>query len=82
MRMNYRNYKNIFKDEADVLTVTDVARLLKIGKNNAYDLIKKGDIPAIKLGRKIIVPKNSLIEFLLDKGNYMVLKRRQNSNIA
>lgn len=82
MRMNYRNYKNIFKDEADVLTVTDVARLLKIGKNNAYDLIKKGDIPAIKLGRKIIVPKNSLIEFLLDEGNYMVLKRRQNSNIA
>ena len=80
--MNYRNYKNIFKDEADVLTVTDVARLLKIGKNNAYDLIKKGDIPAIKLGRKIIVPKNSLIEFLLDEGNYMVLKRRQNSNIA
>ena len=82
MRMNYRNYKNIFKDEAEVLTVTDVARLLKIGKNNAYDLIKKGDIPAIKLGRKIIVPKNSLIEFLLDEGNYMVLKRRQNSNIA
>lgn len=80
--MNYRNYKNIFKDEADVLTVTDVARLLKIGKNNAYDLIKKGDIPAIKLSRKIIVPKNSLIEFLLDEGNYMVLKRRQNSNIA
>lgn len=80
--MNYRNYKNIFKDEAEVLTVTDVARLLKIGKNNAYDLIKKGDIPAIKLGRKIIVPKNSLIEFLLDEGNYMVLKRRQNSNIA
>lgn len=80
--MNYRNYKNVFKDEAEVLTVTDVARLLKIGKNNAYDLIKKGDIPAIKLGRKIIVPKNSLIEFLLDEGNYMVLKRRQNSNIA
>ena len=82
MRMNYRNYKNIFKDEAEVLTVTDVARLVKIGKNNSYDLIKKGDIPAIKLGRKIIVPKNSLIEFLLDEGNYMVLKRRQNSNIA
>lgn len=80
--MNYRNYKNIFKDEADVLTVPDVARLLKIGKNNAYELIKKGDIPAIKLGRKIIVPKNSLIEFLLDEKNYMVLKRRQNSNIA
>ena len=80
--MNYRNYKNIFKDEADVLTVQDVARLLKIEKNNAYELIKRGDIPAIKLGRKIIVPKNSLIEFLLDEGNYMVLKRRQNSNIA
>lgn len=68
--MNIRNYYTMFKNEPDVLTVPDVVRLLQFGKNTVYSLIKEGRINSIKQGKKIIVPKVCLIEFLTDAGNY------------
>ena len=60
----------MFKSEPDVLTVPDVIRLLRIGKNSVYNLIKEGKIGSIKQGKKIIVPKVCLVEFLTDTANY------------
>ena len=71
--MSYRNYYTMFKNEPDVLTVPDVVRLLKIGKNSVYSLIKAGKIGSIKQGKKIIVPKVCLVEYLADEKNYQVL---------
>ena len=68
--MNIRNYYTMFKNEPDVLTVPDVVRLLQFGKNTVYALIKEGRISSIKQGKKIIVPKVCLVEFLTDAGNY------------
>ena len=68
--MSYRYYFKIFKNEPDVLTVPDVVRLLQFGKNTVYSLIKEGRIGSIKQGKKIIVPKVCLVEFLTDAGNY------------
>ena len=69
-RMNMRNYFAMFKNEPDVLTVPDVIRLLRMGKNTVYKLLKDGAIGSIKQGKKIIVPKVCLVEFLTDAGNY------------
>ena len=71
--MNCRNYYTMFKDEPDVLTVPDVVRLLRIGKNSVYSLIKNGKIGSIKQGKKIIVPKVCLVEYLADEKNYQIL---------
>lgn len=68
--MNIRNYYTMFKNEPDVLTVPDVVRLLQFGKNTVYSLIKEGRIGSIKQGKKIIVPKVCLVEFLTNAGNY------------
>lgn len=68
--MNIRNYYTMFKNEPDVLTVPDVVRLLQLGKNTVYALIKEGRIASIKQGKKIIVPKVCLVEFLTNAGNY------------
>ena len=68
--MSYRYYFKMFKNEPDVLTVPDVVRLLQLGKNTVYALIKDGRIASIKQGKKIIVPKVCLVEFLTDAGNY------------
>ena len=68
--MNMRNYFTMFKNEPDVLTVPDVIRLLRMGKNTVYKLLKDGAIGSIKQGKKIIVPKVCLVEFLNDAGNY------------
>lgn len=72
-KMNARNYYSIFKHEPDILTVPDVVRLLRMGKNTVYKLIKEGSINSIKQGKKIIIPKVCLVEFLLDQKNYQIL---------
>lgn len=68
--MNERYYLSMLKNEPEVLTVLEVADILRIGKNKAYDLVRDGKISSIKIGGKIIVPKMCLVQFLLDKNNY------------
>jgi excisionase family DNA binding protein len=37
-------------------TVTEVARMLRIGKNAAYDMIASNEIPAVRVGRLLRIP--------------------------
>ena len=70
--MNERYYLSMLKNEKEVLTVSDVARILRIGKNKAYDLVNTGKISSIKIGGKTIIPKMCLIKFLLNENNYQI----------
>jgi len=49
-------------------TVEEAARLLGIGRNNAYEAAKRGDIPAITIGKRRLIPKAAL-DRLLEQGN-------------
>lgn len=42
---------------ADVLTLADVAARLGIGRNQAYEAVRAGKIPALRLGRRWLVPR-------------------------
>jgi excisionase family DNA binding protein len=44
------------------LSVSEAARTLGISKSHLYDLIAGGEIPAIRLGRRIVIPANKLAE--------------------
>ena len=48
--------------EPAMLTVPEVARLLRIGRNLAYELVARGEIPSRRLGRKILIPRAELEE--------------------
>jgi excisionase family DNA binding protein len=37
-------------------TVDEVAEMLRIGRNAAYDLVARGEIPSVKVGRLVRVP--------------------------
>lgn len=47
-----------------VVTVEDLARLLAIGRNTAYTLVRSGKIRSIKVGRKYLIPKTAVEEYL------------------
>lgn len=79
--MTERNYLSLFKDEPEVLTVLEVAKLLRIGKNAAYTLVSKGSLSSIKVGGKIIVPKMSLVAFLMDTKNYQFQSQIVSDNV-
>lgn len=63
------HYDIMFKDEPDMLTMPEISRLLRIGKNQAYELVKNGRLAAVKIGHKLIVPKPALIEFCRNENN-------------
>ncbi len=49
------------------LTVDETARCLGIGRNSAYEAIARGEIPVVKVGKRLLVPKAAL-EILLAAG--------------
>ena len=53
-----------------VLTPTETAKLLRIGRGTVYEQIRLGVIPSIRMGRRILVPKAALMKMLeTAKGN-------------
>ena len=49
------------------LTVEQAAKVLGIGRQLAYERVKTGEIPVIKIGRRLLVPRRAL-EKLLEQG--------------
>lgn len=47
-----------------VYTVREVAELLSLSLGSTYALIRSGDIPALKLGGRWVVPKKRFHEWL------------------
>ena len=47
-----------------VMSVPQLAKLLGIGRNAAYDIVNSGGIRSVKIGRTIRIPKSAVIEFI------------------
>ncbi len=54
----------MFKDYPDVLNVAQVCEMLRIGKNSVYKLLSSGEIKSRKIGRKYIIPKVCVIDYI------------------
>ena len=46
------------------LTVREVQQALGIGRNAAYCLANRADFPAIRLGNKLIIPRDAFLRWL------------------
>ena len=55
------------RDGRLVLSVTEAAGLLGISRGLAYELVARGELPSLRLGRRIVVPRRAL-EALLEAG--------------
>ena len=42
------------------LTVAEVAVVLGISRSMAYEMVQTGDLPALRFGRRIVVPRRAL----------------------
>jgi excisionase family DNA binding protein len=51
-------------DDRLVYTVPEAGRLLGLGRNSAYAAAERGDIPTIRIGRLLLVPKIPLHRML------------------
>ena len=50
-----------------MLSVPEVAAVLGISRAGAYELVKDKGFPALKVGSRIVVPKEKFIEWVDEK---------------
>lgn len=60
MKMN----NNLLDKYPDILTVTEVQKVLGIGREQAYTLANSGSFPVKRVGKRIIIYKPTFIEWL------------------
>jgi excisionase family DNA binding protein len=48
----------------EVLTVREAAAILRIGRNQLYQVIGRGELGAVRIGRSIRIPKHALLALL------------------
>ena len=48
------------------LSVPEAAKLLGIGKNLAYLAVQRGEIPSIKVGGRLLIPRVALEQMLAE----------------
>ena len=51
-------------DNRKTYTVTETAALLGIGRSSAYEAVRSGKIPTLKIGKRVLVPRAALERLL------------------
>ena len=47
-------------------TVEEAARVLGISRGSAYEAVRRGDLPVLKIGKRLLVPRAMLERILND----------------
>jgi len=51
-------------EERLTVTVEEAAELLGVSRSTAYSLVRQGELPSLRLGRRIVVPMRRLLALL------------------
>lgn len=65
--------------DLDLLTVPEAAKLLRISRNLAYELVARQQLPAVRFGRVIRIPRYSLDEWIASQAAQRVRPRTLSS---
>lgn len=61
--MENKQYRSM--DELPLLlTVEEAGKVLRIGRNTIYELVRCGQIRSVKVGRQLRITKQALLEYL------------------
>jgi len=53
-----------------LVTVEEAAQLLSINRSTVYDLIGRGHLPSVKIGRRRLISRQSLVDFINRSENH------------
>ena len=48
------------------VSVTEAARLISVGKSTCYALIEQGRLPAVHIGKRVIIPVAELERWIIE----------------
>jgi excisionase family DNA binding protein len=58
-------------------TIEEAAMLLGIGRNQAYEAARRGEIPTIRFGKRLVVPRAALTKLLDGNPETVALRHRR-----
>ncbi len=61
-----------FNDLSDFFTLSDLASVIGISKATAYRMADQGRIPCIRLGKRIILSKNHLRQWIDEEVGFKI----------
>ena len=67
---------NIAIEKRLCITVPEAAEMLGISRNFAYELVKQGQLPVIRFGKRLLIPRVAL-EKRLEEGIMVNNSRRE-----
>ena len=67
-------------DYKESLSAVEAAELLKITKNTVYELVKRGEIPSYKVGKKLRIDKCDVEEYI-NKQKGIVATKNNNEHV-
>ncbi len=56
----------MFEQYNDIITLDEMAEMLGIGRNHAYQLLKNNQVKSFKNGRSWKIPKLAVIEYIIN----------------
>ena len=57
------NYRSL-EDLPLTLTVEEASQILRVGRNTAYELVRCGKLPSVRVGKQIRIPRQALLDYL------------------
>jgi excisionase family DNA binding protein len=61
--------------DALLLTPRELGALLRLGKNKTYELLASGEIPVIRFGRALRVPRAAVEDWIRRRAGISPMKR-------
>lgn len=61
---NSNQLRKKLKDYPDVMNIDELCSFLNVGKRTGYNLVRKGKIKCLKIGRIYRIPKVHIIAYL------------------
>ena len=59
----------MFETYDDILTIAEIAEILKIGTTQAYKIVRSGQLKAYKEGKDWKIPKIALVKYILEQSH-------------
>jgi len=67
--MKSQNIDNFNFENKLCISIPEAALMLGISRNLAYELVKRHELPIVKLGKRLVIPKVALQKMLEGSSN-------------
>jgi putative molybdopterin biosynthesis protein len=54
-------------DDDELLRPVEVQRLLRVGRSKVYEMIARGELPVVRIGRVVRIPRRELERWIAER---------------